>query len=38
MSDDAPADFANYVLVLQPVKALVQFYVVEIVIISLGEQ
>ena len=37
-NDDAPADFANYVLVLQPVEALVQFYVVEVVIVPLGEE
>ena len=37
-SNDAPADFANYVFVLQPVETLVQFYVVEVVVISLGEE
>jgi hypothetical protein len=37
-SNDAPANFANYVLVLQPVETLVQFYVVEVVVVSLGEE
>ena len=36
--NDAPADFANYVLVLQPIETLVQFYVVKVVIVPLGEE